>query len=404
MKQQSFLFVHKNSPAQFANLVKQLRKDGQQVWFASQTQSKPLPPKTRWIKLPEPNGKDKKSQKQFEVSLHETFSSWRSQGLDPDWIVLHCGWGLGLSLKSVFPRARLLTYMEWWFNYDSQDMNFDPSNPDIHFDAAGRLHQLSRNRSYALECLDADVIVSPTAWQRDQLPSRLRRECLVIHDGCDTQYYAPADQLQAAPSEHVPTLALLPNQETTLLTYATRGMDPYRGFPEWARAMAKLLRKRQDIHVAVAGSDRIVYAPVERSRKYGSEARELFAKAGVEDRVHFLGHLPMEAYRWLLQRSSLHIYFTRPYVLSWSLIEAMACGCAIVASNVEPVREVIRHGKHGLLVDHCDANLAELIMSALEAPGWMHRRQAARRRMENRYDLALTLKAYYGILFETTWP
>ena len=111
-----------------------------------------------------------------------------------------------------------------------------------------------------------------------------------------------------------------------------------------------------------------------------------------------LDYLPLDAYRWLLRRSTLHTYFTRPYVLSWSLLHAMACGCAIVASDVAPVREVIRDRRHGLLVDHLAADLDRQVLRALEEPGWTLRKAAARRRVQRRYGLENALKAYYELL------
>jgi len=393
-----FLFVHRNAPAQFVHLIAHLNDDGHQVCFASQTVSSALPQGVLSLSLPKATGKDKASQKEFELKLHNKWVRWKSKGLNPDWIILHCGWGLGLSLKSAFPNARLMVYVEWWFGYHSDDMNFDPNNPDVQFPPASRLAQLARNRKYASECLEADVIVSPTQWQKRQLPGRLQEACQVIHDGCDIDFFTPSLSQQAPPIDLAPTLKTLPSPETPLITYATRGMDPYRGFPEWARATSLLLQRRQNVHAAIAGSDRVVYAPVQRTRRYGDEAKALMVEAGVADRVHFLDYLPLEAYRWLLRRSSLHTYFTRPYVLSWSLLQAMACGCAILASDVAPVREVIRDGHHGLLVDHCASDLDYHMLKALEAPDWTVRKAAARRRIERRYGILNAIKAYYGIL------
>jgi hypothetical protein len=124
-----------------------------------------------------------------------------------------------------------------------------------------------------------------------------------------------------------------------------------------------------------------------------------FQAAGVANRVHMVGYLSMEDYRCLLRRSTLHTYFTRPYVLSWSLLQAMACGCAIVASDVAPVRELIRHGCHGLLVDHSSPDLPSRLASALSAPGWEERRLAARRRIQRNFTVSQSLNSYNNLLF-----
>lgn len=405
MKRQQFLFVHRNAPAQFTHLLGWLLDQGHDVRFASQTVSAVLPDGVARLELPEPASKSKADLKQFEQQLFDKLERQKRKGLDPDWILLHTGWGLGLSLRALFPRARLLAYAEWWFNFDSDDVLFDPDNHDVAFPTARRLAMLARDRAFAFELATADVIVAPTAWQRQQLPPLLRQHCEVIHDGCDVAYFAPGAARREDPPLHLtPALAALPPPDTTLITYATRGMDPYRGFPEWGRAITRLLQARPDVHVAIAGRDRTVYAPGQRDRRYGQEALELMAAAGVAARVHFLDYLPFAAYRWLLLRSDLHTYFTRPYVLSWSLLQAMACGCAIVASDVAPVREVIGHGRHGWLVDHRAPDLHDQLLAALEAPGWPERRAAARRRAERHYGLDQAFSAYDQLLFAAGDP
>lgn len=320
------------------------------------------------------------------------------QGLDPDWIILHTGWGLGLGLRNIFPDARILGYAEWWFEMGMADFRFDPRNPDVQFPKARQLQMVARNNRFACELLTADRIVAPTAWQRQQLPPLLRNTCSVIHEGIDTTFFSPEQRSspQALPAE----LASLPGPESPLITYATRGMDPYRGFPEACRALAQVLRRQPQVHAAIAGRDRVVYAPGQKNRLYGEEARTLFAKNGVADRVHFLGFLSLETYRQLLLRSTLHLYFSRPFVLSWSLLEAMACGCSIVASDVEPVREVIRDRVHGRLVDHTAPDLATQIEQALNEPSSEQWRQAARRRICRHFGREQSLQAY-GQLF---WP
>lgn len=404
MKSLQFLFVHRNAPAQFSHLLPWLIGAGHAAWFASQTVSEQLPSGVKRIALPEASGKSRADLRHFEQVLFAKFSNQRRKGLDPDWIIIHTGWGLGLALRALFPRARLLAYAEWWFNYDSEDIHFDPHNQDVRFSESRRLAMLARNRNFAFELTTADVIVSPTAWQRQQLPPLLRQNCQVIHDGCDLTYFTPEAAGSPPPLQLAPALAALPPPGTTLITYATRGMDPYRGFPEWARAITRVLMARPEVHVAIAGRDRVVYALGQKERRYGQEALARMREAGVASRVHFLDHLPFEAYRWLLLRTDLHTYFTRPYVLSWSLLQAMACGCAILASDVAPVREVMRHGRHGLLLDHRAPDLHLGMLAALDAPGWTDRRAAARRRAERLYGVGRSLAAYNSIFFGVVEP
>jgi glycosyltransferase involved in cell wall biosynthesis len=90
-----------------------------------------------------------------------------------------------------------------------------------------------------------------------------------------------------------------------------------------------------------------------------------------------------------LQVSSAHVYLTYPFVLSWSMLDAMAAGCAVVASSTAPVKEVIRDGENGLLVDFFDAKaIAGKVESVL---GELKRHEAlralARLTIEERFDL-----------------
>lgn len=396
-QKRQILFVHRNAPGQFAQLIRHLVAADYDVWFASQTISEPLPSEVKHFTLPSPAGKESGQRKDFEWSLFQKFARKRRQGLDPSWVVLHTGWGLGLSIPAAFPQARLLGYAEWWFLFDSEDFHFDPDNVDVSFDERKRIIQLRRNRDFAAELAASHVIVAPTAWQREQLPIQFRRSCRVIHEGCDTSRFCPNDKTTLPPPQPGSPLASLPGVEVPLLTYATRGMDPYRGFPEWCRALERLLQRRTDLHVAIAGSDRVVYAPGQKNRHYGAEAQRRFSDLGLSDRVHWLGFLAADDYVWLLQRSDLHIYFTRPFVLSWSLIHAMACGCAIVASDVAPVREVISHGIEGLLVDHTAEDLHQQLERALEAPDWSERRQAARTRARQDFSVDAAVGEYHAL-------
>lgn len=395
----SFLFVHHNAPAQFGNLANYLSDLGHDITFASQKQSRALKTNIKPLRLPT-RDKEKKSggdtRSEFEWMLYEKFRRRRDKGLNPEWIILHTGWGLGLSLKGLFPKARILGYAEWWFSMGMADFLFDPKNQDLQYSEPKQLQMVGRNRKFGAELLMADCIVSPTRWQKQQLPAALRRGCTVIHEGIDRNYFSPKQRLFGAgiPCE----LARLPREPTPLITYATRGMDPYRGFPEACRALAKLLTRDRRIHVAIAGDDRVVYAPWQPNRRYGQESKAVFEAAGVSSRVHFLGHLPMHAYRQLLLRSDLHIYFTRPFVLSWSLLEAMACGCSILASDTEPVREVIKDGIHGLLVDHTCPDLDRYIERALTNPEKSLMQKAARQKICRDYDKGASMRAYINLI------
>ena len=357
------LFVHTNYPAQFRFLVKAYLGQGWSVAFASHTcKNQPLP-NVRHVQLQQGKLKLKGSKlEKLEANSLQAFADLlqaKREGLKPDLIYCHSGWGLGPFLKDLFPRAKLIAYSEWWFDFHADDFKFDPDHPEIRHDLHSRLRMLLRNQGFALELIRADAIVAPTAWQRRQLLPELRERCQVIFDGIDVGMFRPA----IAETTAIAALAVLP-RHAPLLTYATRGLEPYRGFPEFAAAALRLLKERPQWHVAIAGKDQPSYFRSGPAEGYGSQAMARFEAAGVADRVHMLGRLPLGTYRNLLQRSDLHCYFTRPYVLSWSLLEAALCGCRLLSSDVEPVREFLAEDPSAWLVDHTAATLPEQLLQA----------------------------------------
>lgn len=262
------------------------------------------------------------------------------EGFRPDVICAHVGFGPGLFAADAFPGVPVLAYAEWFYRARGGDADFlDPAA--VGDDDACRLRM--RNAGILTELAAAARIVCPTQFQRDQFPQELRARIEVLHDGIDTDFFSPgADRPAAMPA--IPPSA-------PVVTYATRGLDPYRGFPQFMRAAALLLAGRPDLHVVVAGEDRLFYGAPPPGGGSWKQAmlREL---DGLDrSRVHFVGSLSYEDYRQLLRRSSAHVYLTVPFVLSWSLLEAMACGCAVVASDTAPVREFVTDGTDGLLVD-----------------------------------------------------
>jgi glycosyltransferase involved in cell wall biosynthesis len=184
-----------------------------------------------------------------------------------------------------------------------------------------------------------------------------------------------------------------------VVTYSVRNLEPYRGFPNFIRALPKLLELRPDATVLVVGGDEVSYG---RSAPGGKSWRETMLEEVPLDpkRVHFLGKLPYAQYRSVLQISSAHIYLTRPFVLSWSCIEAMAAGCLIIGSATPPVQEVIEDGVNGYLVDyHSPEAIARKTAEALSAGAALDPiRKRARETVLERYSLDKCLPAQLRLL------
>ena len=356
------LFLHTNYPAQFRFIVKAYISKSWSVWFASHTQKVAPLPQINYIQLNRIPDKGSKLDRQqaiaintFEQLLHEK----RVRGLSPERIYVHTGWCLGQFLRDLFPNALIIAYSEWWFNLNSEDFWFDLKNTDVQHTQASKLAMILRNQSFAMELQQADGIISPTKWQKFQLPPIFREKCKVIFDGIDQKMFSPST-IEITSASPLSTL----NPELFTLTYATRGLEPYRGFPEFVQAAVKLLQSDPHWQVAIAGEDKVNYHKNKTFPEggYGKHALDLFKQLNLSDRVHILGSLPFQTYRDLLRLSDLHCYFTRPFVLSWSLLESTLVGCQIFASNTSPVVEFLQDDEDSTLVDHTSINTGDLLV------------------------------------------
>ena len=253
----------------------------------------------------------------------------------PDVVISHSGWGCGLHVKELWPNCRHISYLEWWFNPQSDLLTFDPDNSQLGLGPKS-VHKLwKRNQALALELVCADKIVAPSKWQKSQLPISLQKQCAVIFDGVDIQIFQPNQNFVS----NVP-----------LITYGTRGMEPIRCFPEFINELPYILKQWKDIKVEIAGNDEINYCgqkPDEGSwGKWAIQKLEPWIKSG---RVKFVGRLNQEKYVQWLQSSWCHVYLTQPFVCSWSLLESLACGCHLIASDLEVVREFRNYGEFSLV-------------------------------------------------------
>jgi glycosyltransferase involved in cell wall biosynthesis len=284
--------------------------------------------------------------------------SLRDQGFQPDVIVSHAGFGSGLYLKDVFPKARRIGLFEWYYTTDP--------GSDVHFLYGGQvpLDRAMRLRSWCahslLELAMCDQAVVPTEFQRSQFPEPWRSKLEVIHEGIDTNF------LSSLRRDPPPRPACLPRDPAIeVVTHVARGFELYRGFPQAMAALALLQQRRPAAHVLIAGSDAVCYggqATSPSGLSWGEWAR---LEAGLDPaRTHWLGPIQSDAYHALLAHAQAHLYLTIPFVLSWSLLEAMASGCPIVASATAPVQEVITEGVEGLL---CEFHDVEALASGLEA-------------------------------------
>lgn len=319
------------------------------------------------------------------------YLQFQRQGFTPDVVLAHPGWGDTLYLRDVFPDTRLIHLCEWYYNAHGADVGFDPEFP-----ATLNNHARIRtwNALHALNLTLCDEAVCPTAWQRSVHPPIFQPQIHVLHEGIDTERLGPDPQA---------TLTL-PNGARVeagdpVITYVARNLEPYRGIHSFLRALAIVQRRHPNCQALIVGGDDVSYG--QRPNDAAHWREKLSRDIALDpNRTHFLGKLPYERYRRVLQVSAAHVYLSYPFVLSWSMLEAMASGCLVIGADTTPVREVIRHGENGWLVDFFDyPGIAEQIVETLNDPATQNPlRRQARRDIAERYSLAQGLAGYNQLL------
>ena len=373
------LFSHNNYPAQFRRLAPALVAEGHDVVFVHRgAEWHATPPHGMRLlrySLHRAAGAEVLHPylRRFDAAVLEGQAAFRAcqqllhEHWQPDVIVSHAGFGNGLYLADAFPAARRLVLAEWYYNAEGADVDFLHRGP---IDHDRRLRLRTWNAHTLVELAGCDQVVTPTQWQRAQFPQALQPGIAVVHEGIDWH------RLQGLRAAALP-LPLPLQGQPEVLTYVSRGFEEYRGFPQAMQAIAALQRRRPRLQVLIAGSDVVAYGAGRsdgRSWKAWAQS-ELPLDPG---RTHWLGALQEPEYHALLACSDAHLYLTVPFVLSWSLLEAMAAGCSIVASATPPVQEVLTHGHSALLVDFFDVTAQVEALERLLDERPLARRLAAR--------------------------
>lgn len=398
------LLVHQNFPGQFKHLAPALARQGHRV--VALHMRKGQEPEWQGVRLV-PYRSVKGSTPgvhpwvvDFETKVIRAEACFRAalnlraNGFNPQVIIAHHGWGESLFLKEVWPRARLGIYCEFFYKAGT-DTGFDPEfpSPDPDGDAC-RLRVKNFNNLAHFDLADAGL--SPTHWQAGTFPDSFRSRISVIHDGIDTALLAPNPDVSLEVRSRDGKSHQL-TRDSEVITFVNRNLEPYRGYHVFMRALPQILRRRPAARVMIVGGDEVSYGATPDPARYGGRTwKQIFideVRPSISDadwsRVHFLGKLPYPRFVNLLQLSSLHVYLTYPFVLSWSLLEAMSAGCAIVASNTVPLQEAIRQDETGRLVDFFDGlGLTDEVCRLLDNPGDRQRLGAAARDFARRhYDL-----------------
>jgi glycosyltransferase involved in cell wall biosynthesis len=365
------LLIHQNFPGQFLHLAPALQARGHEVLAltAEGNERSSAVPRVLYRRTRKPEGGSPLARTYGEMAdrglrvARAAAALQRDRDYQPDVILGHSGWGETLFLKDVWPEARLLVYSEFLYRSTGLDAGFDPEFLRPTLDA--RVSVTARAAHLTQALAQADAAVSPTRWQADTVPDPLRGKIRVIHDGVDTDRVRPDP---AARFELPDGRVLAPGDE--VLTFVNRNLEPYRGYHVFLRALPEVLAARPAAQVVIVGGEGVSYGakPPEGTTWKQHFLNEVHDRLDLA-RVHFTGQLPYSRYLSLMQVSRVHAYLTYPFVLSWSLMEAMASGARIVASRTPPVEEMIADGRTGRLVEFFDvAGWSAALTAALADP------------------------------------
>ena len=399
------LFLHQNFPAQFVHVAMALQQQGHRVLaLVPETNNRQRIVQTETYRFhgpaqtaPSDLGAHYKERADRGIACADGMLRLKDSGFTPDVVVGHGGWGETLFVRDVWPRARVIVHAEFYYTPDSADVGFDPEFQSLPtLTQAVRLRV--RNSAMLQAVVDADCAVAPTLWQASRFPDTIKQKLTVLHEGINTAVAAPCSTAEVRLGRD--NVVLRPGDE--VITFVNRNLEPYRGYHAFLRALPDVLRARPRARVVIVGGSSVSYGPALATgqswkERYLDEVRDSLDMS----RVHFVGLIPHGVFLQLMQVSAVHVYLTYPFVLSWSMLEAMSAGALVIGSRTAPVEEVIEDEVNGLLVDFFDrAGLSGRMTQALAHPArFTGLRHAARQTVVNRFDLQdLCLPRWVGLV------
>ncbi len=342
-----YLFIHQNFPGQFRDIAKQLAEnsENQVIAMRQHDQGESLPNvidfQYRFLHQPIENQNPLLEELEAKIlrgeAVAEACRRLEKRGWVPDVVIAHPGWGEALFIKQIWPKVRLVCYFEYFYSLEGQDFNFDPEFID---DSVLTKQKLILKNTVFLHALnDADAGWVPTEWQKQILPEWAKEKIEVIPEKIDHDFFKPSTKAKF----HIANKGITLNAGDPIITYAARALEPVRGFHIFMRALPKILSNHPNVQVVIMGREQACYGPEPKDAE--SWLDKMLNEVGHQldaSRVHFVGFLDKNSYRTVLQVSQVHVYLTYPFVLSWSALEAMACGTNLLVSNTEPLKELIQ--------------------------------------------------------------
>lgn len=396
-------FVHQYFPGQFTRLARHFVQQGHDVvafhrGIEDGRSSTPVEgvrviEYAQEVSTPSPDDSALEGMSRFvreAASLATRAEELRAESWRPDIIYSHTGWGSAAYLHDVFPRAKYVKFCEWYYNNKASSTEYlSPGGRSL----PQRMATNTLNLPILADLAQGHHFVSPTEWQKSQFPPAIRDKIEVVPDGIDLDFFQP---------DPVATFALTDGRKVgrrdRIVTYVARGADPFRGFGRFMEALAQLQARDPKVEAIVLGDRKVYYGTGPGTEDHFNE---VLSKVGIDPgRTHFLGRVSYEDYRRVLQISSAHVYLTVPFVLSWSFLEAMASGCAIIGSDTAPVREFVTDGKNGRLANFFDpAEIADRIAQQLEGGAEVDAmRTAARETVRKLWSAEIAIDRHMAIV------
>lgn len=393
------LYVHPNFPAQFGHIANYLvRERGWKCTFVSET-----PPgnvggidKVQYKLAGGATVKTHFCSRTFENGVWHCDAVYQAMkarpDVRPDLIVGHSGFGSTLFLRELYPDVPVVNLFEYYYqpHGPESDMDFRRDlgwvTPEVKY-----LRSRCRNAMILLDLQNCDIGYCPTEFQRSRFPAEYAAKLRVVFDGVDRGvYHGFGEQLRPAGGGVRRIAGREVPAGTRVVTYVSRGFESMRGFDVFMRVAKRIAAEYPDVIFFVVGADRIAYGGdadyiAGKSFKEWVLSREEFDLS----RFVFTGLLPQGELARLLASTDLHIYLTVPFVLSWSMMDAMSCGAVVLGSETSPVKEMIRDGENGLLADFFDADgMAKKAVQVLKDPvAFRDLGRAAERMIDERYSL-----------------
>jgi glycosyltransferase involved in cell wall biosynthesis len=407
-----FLFVHQNFPGQYLHILRSLQEDNlarpgtHELVFMTEPNQNNLVGvrKVTYAKPPLSTAGVHRDANDFDLAMRRAEScangarQVKKLGFIPDIIIGHHGWGEMLNLVDVYPGVPILGYFEFFYQVENSDVNFDPEFPL----SPERYSGVRSKNGINYQALGLNQYGQvPTIWQKSTYPDWAQPSIELLEEGVNLELCKPDPAIRRKTLK-VGTLSVSPKQK--LVTYVARNLEPYRGFHTFMRALPKILNSRPDVVISVVGGDEVSYGATHPRGPWREVMlEELRGKLDLP-RIHFMGKIPYDEHLSLLKRSDAHVYLSYPFVASWSLREAMACGCVVIGGDTKTVTEFITHRKTGIVVPALDHKaIAKAVLEALENTKLATAlRVAARDYAERHLDMKDYLARYRALIEKVT--